>query len=225
MGLGKGGKEGAPLGSTAVLLIPTATSAAAVAGQLRGEKPELEVLGKALHGQSCRHREGRPHPRFPAHCFLRRLPRSFTRRRKKKKIPSAECESQTHRTTAGPAPGPPAWSPVCWEAARFRETGSPEITEAGSTWLAGGSGAGSTQRPTTSSAQPRFAPRHRLVVSPLPFASPAAAASLPALPQQTPVRSTGCSGTRPCRALGHPGSGPPWIWHPHLESAPRERSR
>lgn len=80
----------------------------------------------------------------PISCPLFSMPlaQELHQKKAKKKIPSAECESQTHGTKAGTAPGPPACSPVCWEATRFRETGSPEITEAGSTWLAGGRGAG-----------------------------------------------------------------------------------
>lgn len=58
MGLGKRGKERVLLHSTAVLLIPTVTSAAVVSGLLCGGALGRETQTwrylQTLHGQSCR---------------------------------------------------------------------------------------------------------------------------------------------------------------------------
>lgn len=142
------------------------------------------------------------------------------KKEKKSSPPTPECESQTHHTEEGTAPGPLP-RPQRREATRFRETGSLEIAEAGNTWL-GDLGAASVPPPRLHS--PSFAPWHRFVKSPLPFASPAAAVSsspthpLPADP--SPKRWV-------LQDPSLPRCGPPWIWHPawraHPERCPRRR--
>jgi len=168
---------------------------------LQEEKP-----GRGHICRRCWEQEGRPHPRFPARCSLRCWPRSFTRR--KKKIPVAECESQTRGRETEPAPGPPASPPACWEAARFGETGTPETA----TWP----GEPSWDHPA--SHHPLCAaPWRHFAMSPLPFASPAALVSSS---PTYPVPADPSPKHWVLQAMSLPCSGPRWIWHPAWKTHP-----
>lgn len=190
---------------------------AALWGNFSNRNPDLEVVT-----DRCRHAQTIHVPRsqgrerqatsthFPVHCFLCYLPESFTRR----KIPLSECESQTHHMKAVTAPQLPVLSPACWENTCFRETGSPEIAEAGNTWLAGAnrevrSRAGSTQHPDTPCASKICSS-----ASFCAFSSPAIALSTLS---KTLVHSTG---TNSCHAVSHTRSGIPPGEHTQREAQP-----
>lgn len=184
MELGKNGKERGLLHDAIVMLFLSERSNSVLpvwAAQWGNRNPDLEVLT-----DSCRHAQTIHIPRsqgrerqatsthFPVHCFLCYLPESFTRR----KIPLSECESQTHHMKAVTAPQLPVLSLACWENTHFRETGSPEIAEAGNTRLAGAdrevrSRAGSIQHPDPPLCTARFAPQYHFVPFPhLPLCCP-----------------------------------------------------
>lgn len=216
MELGKNGKERGLLRDAIVMLFLAERSNSVLpvwAAQWGNRNPDLEVLT-----DSCRHAQTIHVPRsqgrerqatsthFPVHCFLCYLPESFTRR----KIPLSECESQTHHMKAVTAPQLPVLSLACWENTCFRETGSPEIAEAGNTWLAGAdrevrSRARSIQHPDTPCAQQDLLLSIILCL----FLTCHCAAHL----VQDP-------GTNSCHALSHTRSGIPPGEHTQREAQP-----